>query len=430
MFEVKSYCWLLQELARTKSKLKILEIAFVRGQEISEVFHTSFDGSIEITGKKLTLSATLESFLQRSQMQNKNYEEKAAIYACSETSARILNGKELKASIKKPSKLFNIREIIKFQEHLHESKTFFSMQVHFNGNELESRLFRKEIDSKDEINDTSFMYLALNIMKHLVEMVENFTKKNVVRLKFHFIIDKHYTLYIIHTALIKLVHPKVLLTYKSLDVERLENLISLKNEFKGPAIFIKSRFKEPDIDPLTPKPSAMHPNLNIFATFVSSFLQIRKTDRKNTWRSSSIGLVEDGPGSRNESCMKIETPGLSEFLSESPSPIELKNAGRVIKVLKLPKIKSQNSIKGKVSMVKDLFPSLQPSPTLGILLKTEELRIKESQDRRLAHSGNLEKFFPKIGKKKRLRKVKKKVKSFKDETGKKKSVSPYCMKNF
>ena len=432
MFEAKLYSAVLHELARSQSKLKILEIAFIRNLEVLAVFRGMSTGEIGLGLGKLSLNEFLNSFVDKGQSAlNASDKNRPIAYVVSELNMKVWKFQEVRRNLNKNQNLYGVRELVLFREHLQDFDVFYLFEARFNGKELESKVLKMQTGSKEGSLDSKFLFLALNIGKHLVELIEKMTRKNIARLKFHFIVDKSFTLWIINIPTIKLVHPRAVQSYKGLDVDMLENMISLKNEFKGACEHFLSAWKEPDHESSSPKSLILKPATNIFVTFVSNFLQGRKNPRRLIHRSSSLTFQEtESPIFPKETASKLQTPLLLSLLpSSSTSPLEAahpKNEPKLIRQLKLPQIKSKHSSNPKFSSAKDLFPGLQPSPSLSHFLQAEQQRLLDLQLKRLSSSGNLDSVFHSTEKIKRIKKVKKKTKTEKKK--KPKLLSPYRLK--
>lgn len=432
MFEAKLYSAVLHELAKSQSKLKILEIAFIRNFEVLTVFRGLSTGEIGLVVGKMSLNEVLNSFVDKGQSAlNAGDKNRPVAYVVSEMNMKVWKTQEVRRNLNKNQNLYGVRELVLFRDHLQDFDVFYLFEARFNGKELESKVLKMLAGEKEGTFDNKFWFLALNIGKHLVELIEKITRKNIARLKFHFIVDKSFTLWIINVPVIKLVHPKAIQTYKGLDVDMLENMISLKNEFKGSWELYPSAWKEPDHESTSPKSLILKPVTNIFVNFVSNFLQGRKNPRRLTHRSSSLTFQEsESPVLSKEASSKLQTPLLlSLFPSNSNSPLQSahpKNEPKLIKELKLPNIKVKHSSNPKFSTAKELFPGLQPSPSLSSFLIAEQQRLIDQQIKRLSSSGNLDSVFPSTEKIKRIKKIKKKIRTEKKK--KPKLLSPYRLK--
>lgn len=489
MFENKKYIWLLTELAKHKMKLKILTVAFINNKEVFAFFESSKDGDVQMKVKNLgKVKKVFQTFLESRNNSIKNFDGLSPVaYLSSEASQKLLNKVEVKWLIKKEGNNCNTKEIILFQEHLHSFSTYFVMELKFDGKDLVSYLNRCECDKKEMIPDDRFLNLAMSLNIHLVECIEGLTEKNVVRLKYHFVIDPHFTIWIIKICQIKLVNQSVLVNNKGLSIELLENSVLVNRESKGLTKFVPSTVRHPETDPVTPqivKPE----NSKIFMKFVESFLgdkkkqnekkkvrslsqveftnleqdiqefneskfieetfkQFKKQNTQSQFKIIKIGQIEkiEENEKKPEKIEKInkkvekfeESSKKDEKFEETNKKVEKiqenKKFASAEKIQENKKLASaeKKSLSSCSSFIKTIpiFPSLKPSPVLSSFLKSEEERITKIQSKRLASSeASSGVIKPHAFSRKKLKKRLKNKKS--ERTSMPKLLSPYRLFQF
>lgn len=427
MFENKKYVWLLTELAKRKMKLKILEIVFLGNKEILAHFESSEDGCVKIKGNKNgNIKEVLEKFLQQRIGTGKKKLNGLVpiLYLANETSKKLLNKVEVKWLIKKGKINCYDKEVILFQEHLHCFSSYFVMELRFDGIQLECSVFRMDCDRKGSVPDDRYYNLTASLNTHLVSSIEKFTEKNVVRLKYEFIIDTNFCLWIMKIRHIKLAHPNFLAANKGLSIDILENSAFANKEYKNLAKFIPSRIKHPDSIQVSQPALKSESSTKIFMKFVANFLESKKKSPLKTSGRSLSQVEFEKPGLKLE---ELTESGFIESTFKRLASVKNQPVSEVKKVEKvnegkLPKIRVLSNCLWSKSRIKEFFPSLQPSPILGSFLKSEEERIMGIQSRRLGNSEGLIEFVPNSFTIKKLKRVKKKKISEKSIP---KLLSPY-----
>lgn len=434
MFEEKTYLWLLHELFRAKTKLKILDIAFCKADSVENVFFTDNEGSVNILANKhFSVRDALKTFLSKriSGLENKN-SPKPIVYVTYCLSKKVLFYSEIQEILRKDLKQTNLKEIVLFQEYCHDYSTFYTLELTFDGEGLASSLSRRDTTNLEFFaHDLKYLHIAIHLSNHLVKVIENTLNKNIIRLKFDFVIDLEFNPIILNVLQIKIAHPKVLALNKNLNADQLESLTLFKNEYKA-AQFLKVDFaiKEPETNLSISGIEDSISNKSIFVSFVSKFLS---GDSKKLLKSKSIKpglqpLVQTSKYVDNEGkqLLSFEVPNIPNRLNRnviSPDPtlqIHSPNSAFSYQLKRVPSVMN----KRKIFNEKILFPNLKPSASFTKFLKAEETRILEKNSKNvdfLKNQVELPAIKISTKKKKKGKKAKKKEKGNKEIL-----ISPYC----
>lgn len=434
MFEVKKYQWFLSELSKIKSKLKILEISFIKSDQVDSSFFTNNEGTITSASLKTqSIREILERYLNRRMNGLENSETiKPVVYMMFASHKKIAFINDVKDLIRKDQKLHNLKELILFQESQHDYSIFYTLELYYDGEGLESTLYRRETSNPEtSIKDNKFLHMTLNLSKYLVSSIESFVEKNVMRLKYDFIVDQNFCPVILYISQIKLVHPKIIALNKGMNADGLENLTLVKNDYKGLTYpKIPTVVKEPDPETISPAPVKKAVYTSIFMSFISKFLT---TDQKSRKRQSN----KPTPLLTSEQVTPIplsltETNERKINSSKSPNPVLLEASKSsfsfsLASTLKLPDIKLAKSSRNLNNKNSYLFTGLKPNNTLSAFLKIEEERILENKNKRATNSEVMKETLPTIEgkKKKRKRNQSKKVKKIKKVRSLPRIISPY-----
>lgn len=441
MFETKKYQWLLSELSKSKAKLKFLEATFIKSGQVESSFNTGSEGIISSSQNKGTsIKDTLEKYLFKRMNGLESSETiKAVAYMLFASYKRVVYINDVKELLRKDQKLHNLKEIILIQEYQHEPTTFYTLELYYDGEGLVSTLYRRDINNETMIKDNKFLYLTLNLSKYLVSSIENLIDKNVIRLNYDFVVDQNFCPVVFYISLIKLVHPKIIALNKGINVDGLENLTLVKNDYKG-LVYPKvpTLVKEPEPDPETTNlvPVTKPESASIFMSFISKFLDPEKKTikRKMTFKTAQTFASEQVSPvpflqMENKSIDSDSFPSKTLTISRSPPPLisELGKSSFSHKDFKLPDLKTSGSSKHLFHKHNYFFPNLQPSDALSSFLKIEEERLLELKSKRLANSEMLRDTLPAIKKQKKKKKKSKKksVKKPKKSSSAQKFLSPY-----
>lgn len=439
MFEVKKYQWVLSELSKLKSKLKLLEVTFIKSGQVESSFSTGQEGMIvSLQNKGSFIKETLERyFLKRMNGLENSETIKPIAYMIYASHKRVVYINDVKDLLKKDQKLHNLKEIILYQEYQHEPTTFYTLELYYDGEGLVSSLYRRDIGNESIIKDNKFLYLTLNLSKYLVSSIENLVDKNLIRLKYDFVVDQYFCPVIFYISQIKLVHPKIIALNKGINADGLENLTLVKNDYKG-LIYPKvpTIVKEPDPDTANPAPVTKPESASIFINFISKFLDPeKKPNRKKIASQTSQTFMSEQVSPvpftliENKSFETESLPSKIIVSSRSPPPFlsDFRKSNFVNKEVRLPDLKATTSSKHLLSKHHYVFPSLQPNSSLINFLKIEEERLLEIKSKRLENLEKNRGTLPVILKEKKKKKKSKKklAKKVKKIYSVPKFVSPY-----
>ena len=395
MFEEKTYMWFLGELFKLKFKLKILDIAFCKADHIELVYFTDHDGTVSASpNKSLLIRDVLKKFLSNrtNGLETRDF-TKPILYASYCLSKKIYYSNELQEIIRKDIKQPNLKELIICQECSHDYSIFYTLELEFDGEGLVSSLLRKDIKNPEIIkNDFKYMHLTVNLSKHLVKVIENLLDKNIIRLKYDFVVDMQFNPVILNITQIKTVHPKVLALNQGLNAGQLESLTLLKNEYKNSQFNrLQTHVKEPEIDNSTPTlDNGKTSTCNIFSSFILKFLSgdSKKLVKSKTIKQevsqqiTPVTLSFAEKTGEYSQIMNIEKFPFGNKFTLSPQPLltietstlSIENLMKRNTTNRLPQVSSS-----RCSTKKIMFPNLKPSISLSNFLKIEEERIKERQ---------------------------------------------------
>lgn len=421
MFEEKKYFWLLTELAKVKARIKILDVSFLKSDQIDSSFTTNSDGFIaSVTCKNQTARDVLKKYLiKRSNLHESSEIIKPVAYATFSLTRKVLYVTEVQEIVRKDIKMLNLKELYMFQEYHHEFNVYYSLELKYDGEGLASRVYRKDMCFSDmSVKDSNYIYLTTALSKYLTNIIENTLDKNLIRMNYDFLVDQQFNLIILTVSHIKVVHPRVIAQNKGLDADQLEKLTIMKNEYKNtPCNRLPSIIKEPEPESPLKIPQNKAASANIFINFVSKFLsgESKKSFRRRSVRISTISsidlitpvlasLKEEKPKESDRIIKNINyTPSLDTKSRKSATPSLIFTSPRAVKpngfnTLSTSRNKSTYSI----------FPFLQPSPSLSNFLRNEEERIMESQTKRDKVVRIMKDNLPKL--KKKVKGVKKRAK--------------------
>lgn len=460
MFEEKKYSWLLAECAKIRARIKILDVGFLKSDQIDSSYTTNSDGFIaSVSSKNQTTREMLKKYLaKRTNILDSSLVVKPIAYAAYSLIRKVFYSTDVHEIIRKESKMLNLKEIYLFQDYYHEHNIYYSVDIAFDGEGLVSYVTKKDVFNADmSIKDSKYIYLAVTLTKYLTTIIENALDKNLIRLSYDFVVDPHFNLIILTVPHIKVMHPRVIALNRGLNVDQLENLTLVKNEYKNLTYSrIPSIVKEPEPESSLIVPQNPSVSTNIFINFVSKFLS--GESKKNYRRRSEIASVlsdadqptyihktsaidSNGPLYNNEVGIETSRPLGPKFrdseqvlkYSERPASITTKYNKSITPSIRFsiprdikPASTNNASSTSRVLSKNTLFPFLLPSQSLSLFLKNEEERIQESKTKRSqAVEFNIEKL-PNL--KKKVKKVKKIVrKKLKKPRSERKLPSPYII---
>ena len=438
MFEEKNYMWLLGEFARSKSKLKIIEIAFCKAEQVEASYFTDQEGIVVLSSNsKQTSKDILRKFLSKriNGLEQQPYVKPVA-YANFSLHRKVFFCEDVMEILKKNVKHNNLKELFLFQEYNHEYNIYYTTELIYDGQELLIYISKRDMNNISfAINDTKHMNAVLNLSKYIVKIVENSLNKNIIRMKYDFVIDLQFNPIVFNVKLIKFVHPKLLALNKGLNADQLENLTLVKHEYKNSSYpRYDSVVKEPDMDILSPVNIEKSITANIFVSFMSKFLEgenkkstRRKSSRQIFFSSQQISPAPSGcPETQSqdnenipnnvENLGKLKFQGFDKF--SSPQPMmntDTENFSYSKNAIFRKDIdrKSLNSIPSGIFKRNAMFPNLQPSDSLSNFLKTEQGRILENRSKRMLEKAESTRLFPSITKRIKVKKQKNKIKKIK-----------------
>ena len=390
MFQYKKYSWLLTELHQHKANLKILNVIFLKHSSANSIFFTDPEGILTLhIRRSLKIKEYLGKFFTKKLASPESFDSsKPILYLVYPTYKKPITIIELKEVLKKDFKLSSVKEIIFTQDYQHESSTFYSVEIIFDGEGLKTLLYRKDYNQINILHkDFKYINLAMALTKYLVAFIEGITLKNVVRLIYEFVVDPNFVPIILCVNEIKLISPKIIALNKGVDAEGLETHVLIKSDYKGTLFeIVPSLVKEPESEATSPSPVDPSLTTSIFKHFIKQFLRGEKPRRRTIKKLSSNQLTE-----HNSPCIKsiqekklVETP--VEHKVRSPKslnskPIKLRSSASAGDATKLPNLKSL--ISPKFSNKLNYLNSYKPNSTLSRFLKNEEERLLEKNSKRI-----------------------------------------------
>lgn len=300
---------------------------------------------------------------------------KPVAYAVYSLSKKILFNNDIQDVLRRDAKQNNLKEIYLFQEVAHDYSVYYTLELVYDGDGLISDISRRDMNSPDVyVKDTRYISLTINLSKYLVKIIEDCLNKQVIRLKYDFVINPNFDPIILTITEIKVVNPKLAALNKGLNAEQLENLTLFKNEYKT-SDFIRrdSVIKEPEIESTTTTTIKKATNTNIFLSFVSKFLSgdTKKTNSVKTIKPvfSLSNNISPGPAKDLNNTL----------ISQSKTQTSL---GNRLKSTKASFKFSSKTDKGRSFKRSAMFPNLKPSASLDLFLKQEEERILENKSKK------------------------------------------------
>ncbi|OMJ91588.1 hypothetical protein SteCoe_5846 [Stentor coeruleus] len=437
MFEEKKYFWLLTELAKVKARIKILDVSFLKSDQIDSSFTTNSDGYIvSVSCRNQTARDVLKKYLtKKSHLHESSEIIKPVAYATFPLTRKVLYVTEVQEIIRKDIKMLNLKELYMLQEYHHEFNVYYSLELKYDGEGLASRVYRKDMCFSDiSIKDTNYIYLTTALSKYLTNIIENALDKNLIRMNYDFLVDRQFNLIILTVSQIKVVHPRVIAQNKGLDADSLEKLTIMKNEYKNtPSSRLPSIIKEPEPESPLKISQNKASSANIFINFVSKFLsgESKKSFRRRSVRISTLGnidlitpvlenLKEEKPKETDRVIKNIDyTPSLDTKSRKSATPSLNFSSPRAAK----PNGFNLSSTSRNKSTY-NFFPFLQPNPSLSNFLRNEEERIMENKIKRDKTVRLMKHNFPQV-KKKKVKGVKKVLKKKMKNQGGRKLLETY-----